>query len=116
MNKSQHSAGGPADTLRAQLQWGLDVTGADAGSEALQDRVMAQWQQRHPATEAALATAGGAAHPADSVLRRRLLWGAASAALLVAALLSVAPWQRPDPALDELMQLDVLSVMSIGAM
>jgi hypothetical protein len=99
------------DALRERLRTGLAET-SRVDSEALQDRVLAQWQQRHPATEPALATAGGlASHNA-----RRPLWLAASALVLVGALAVVASWTRPDPVMEELMQLDVLSQMAMGEM
>lgn len=77
-------------------------------SEALQARVLAQWQQRH-------AQAGSARHTGPGLLawapRRWLGLAALSASLMVLAWCS-----RPDPGLDELMQLDVLSQMAIGEM
>ena len=99
------------DTLRERLRSGLTGT-SRMDSEALQDRVLAQWQQRHPVAEPALATAGGvASHSA-----RRPLWRVACAVVLVGALAVVASWTRPDPVMEELMQLDVLSQMAMGEM
>ena len=99
------------ETLRERLRTGLAET-SRGDSEALQDRVLAQWLQRHPLTEPALATAGGlASHGA-----RRPLWLVASALVLVGALVLVASWTRPDPVMEELMQLDVLSQMAMGEM
>lgn len=99
------------DALRERLRSGLTGT-SRMDSEALQDRVLAQWQQRHPVAEPALATAGGvASHSA-----RRPLWRVASALVLVGALAVVASWTRPDPVMEELMQLDVLSQMAMGEM
>ncbi|WP_137922332.1 hypothetical protein [Hydrogenophaga sp. 2FB] len=103
-------------SLRARLRGGLLDTVRSGDSEALQARVLAQWQQRHPAAEATLAQAGGAVLRGGG-LRHHRLWLAAGALVVAAALLLVtAPWQRPDPALDELMQLDVLSLISMGEM
>lgn len=99
------------DALRERLRSGLAGT-SHVDSEALQDRVLAQWQQRHPVNEPALATAGGlASHSA-----RRPLWLVARALVLVGALAVVASWTRPDPVMEELMQLDVLSQMAMGEM
>ena len=107
------------DRLGTQLRQALDHSAGrgDGDTDALQARVIAQWQQRHPVTDSAWATAGHAASARGSAPQRRRLWWAASALVLAAVLITVAPWQpRPDPALEELMQLDVLSLMSMGAM
>lgn len=107
------------DSLRARLRQALDHSARhDAdGSDALQARVMAQWQQRHPLGDTAWATAGPAAAARANAPQRRRLWWAAGALVLASVLIVLAPWQpKPDPALDELMQLDVLSLMSMGAM
>jgi hypothetical protein len=100
------------DALRDRLRAGL-AEASRVDSEALQDRVLAQWRQRHPVNEPALATAGGrlASHSA-----RQPLWRVASALVLVGALAVVASWTRPDPVMEELMQLDVLSQMAMGEM
>jgi hypothetical protein len=95
--------------LRDRLRAGLD-TAPHRDSEALQDRVMAQWRQRHPVAEHA--TAGGPALRSGAA--RRPLWFAASALLVAAALAFTASWPRPDPVMEELMQLDVLSQMALG--
>lgn len=97
------------DALRERLRAGLD-TAPHRDSEALQDRVMAQWRQRHPVAEHA--TAGGPALRSGAA--RRPLWFAASALLVAAALAFTASWPRPDPVMEELMQLDVLSQMALG--
>jgi hypothetical protein len=98
--------------LRAKLHAGLDPHGADH-SEALQERVLAQWRLRHPAQGSQPATAAGPVLGAGGAGRRPLWW--ATGVLLAAALLVTAsPWQRPDPTLDELMQIDVLTLMSMG--
>lgn len=110
--------GAPHDDalLLTRLRQGLEAATVPAGSEALEERVLAQWRQRH--SVAAPATAGGAAalRPPHG-MGRRPLWLASGALLLAALLLTtLASWQRPDPALDELMQLDVLSEMALGEM
>lgn len=99
------------DALQERLRTGL-TEASRVDSEALQDRVLAQWQQRHPVNEPALAIAGVlASHNA-----RRPLWLVVSALVLVGALAGVASWTRPDPVMEELMQLDVLSQMAMGEM
>lgn len=104
-------------TLRARLRGGLVDTARGGDSEALQARVLAQWQQRHPMAEATFAQAGGAALRGGGTHRGRRLWWWAGALVAAALLLSVAPsQQRPDPALEELLQLDVLSLISMGEM
>ena len=97
------------EALRQALRAGLHA--ADGSREALQARVLAQWRQRHAplSAEARLASAGGQDWPASR--QRRWLGAAALAASL---LLALAWCGRPDPALDELMQLDVLSQIAIG--
>lgn len=102
--------------LRTQLHHGLAADAARGDrAEALQARVIAQWRQRHPLAEARFAPAGGTALNAGEARHRHLQWWAAGALLAAALLLGVASWQqRPDPALDELMQMDVLTLMSMG--
>lgn len=107
------TAATPSDqdqALRASLQrsW---VSGDDLpGCEALQERVLAQWQQRHPGAEFALA--GG---PHASTGFRAPRW-VLPVLLLAISLSLLGWWNRPDPALEELMQLDVLSQMALGEM
>ena len=45
-----------------------------------------------------------------------LLCKSALLALTVAGLLLVKPWVRPDAGMDELLQPDVLSLMTMGAL
>lgn len=102
------------DRLRAQLRGALDTAATD-DSQALEARVLAQWQQRHGAAEQMLAPAGGASLRAPGTARRPL-WLASGALLAAALLLTLATWPRTDPNIDELMQLDVLSEMAQGEM
>jgi hypothetical protein len=91
----------------------LDLPPPDADTEALGARVLAQWQASHPA-----ASAVGPRPVAALALRlrqHRLLVGLAGLAA-VAAIASAVLLLRPDPALDELMQPDVLSQMAAGEM
>ncbi|MDO9436762.1 hypothetical protein [Hydrogenophaga sp.] len=102
--------------LRTRLHGALAHTVHPDESDALQARVIAQWQQRRPLADAMLAQASGSALRGGGVPPHRRLWWTAGALLIAALLFSVAPWQRPDPALDELLQLDVLSLISLGEM
>ena len=90
--------------LRESLQ---PAPGED--STPLQDRVMAQWHQRHArnVTMAELAVAGGARGA------RAPVWLGLGGVVLVAAL-AIAWTQRADPVLEELMQPDVLSQIGFG--
>lgn len=91
------------DSLRRQLLDGLRPGSSD--SAELQQRVLAQWRQRHPAHELVVAGGPRVRHPLRLV-------GATAALLLALAL--TAWWQRPDPVLQELMQPDVLSQIGLG--
>lgn len=100
--------------LRARLRAGLNAASAH-DSQHLEERVMAQWQQRHASAQAGLAAAGGAALRAPGIGRRALRL--ATGVVLVAALLVTAStWRSRDAGVDELMQLDVLSEMALGEM
>lgn len=96
-----HDHGALRRALRASLQ-------EPPPSEALQARVLAQWQQRHARAGSALRAGPGLLAWAP---RRWLGLAALSVSLMVLAWCS-----RPDPGLDELMQLDVLSQIAIGEM
>jgi hypothetical protein len=105
----------PDADLRGSLRHALqDQAGRTPHAEhsALQDRVMAQWQQRHPQAELALA---GAAHSGWRLGAVHRGWVVVALALAVVVALTV--WvNRPDPVLEELMQLDVLSQIALGEM
>ena len=100
--------------LRLQL---LALKPPAAQADALADQVLAQWRELHgESVEAAtrLGSSGAATlsggHPA-----RRRRWVGITTGLLIGAALAAVVWvQRPDPALDELLQADVLSQMAIG--
>ena len=80
--------------------------------DALQSRVMAQWRQR-----TASATTAVNEPPVASLRRaltkRPLQMGLASLALVAVVGLQTA-WLRGDPALEELMEPDVLSLITLG--
>jgi len=102
----------PADAaLRRALRDSLHRPDAAPPSEALQDRVMAQWAQRH-AAELAWQTAPAGAAPTAP----RRPWRARLAiAALALALALGAVWQhRADAALDELTQPDLLMLITLG--
>ncbi len=94
---------------------------------ALQDRVLAQWREQvgraalaRPATVAhgmqgGVSSAGvlGVAGGRPGTGRGRWLAIALAGVAVVAALWW---WQRPDPVLEELMRIDVLSQMAAGQM
>ncbi|OOG80053.1 hypothetical protein B0E41_21670, partial [Hydrogenophaga sp. A37] len=85
----------------------------DEGLAALEARTMAQWQQRTSATQPVVHTgplatlqAGWRGHP--------VVWSGALMALVLAALLWSKPWAPAEPGIDELMQPDVLSLITMG--
>jgi hypothetical protein len=85
----------------------------DEGLAALEARAMAQWQQRssgapHVVHAGPLATlqAGWREHP--------VVWSGTLMALVLAALLWSKPWAPAEPGIDELMQPDVLSLITMG--
>jgi hypothetical protein len=91
----------------------LDLPALQADTEALSARVLAQWQASH--------AAGGAVGPRPAAalalrLRRHPLIVGVAGLAAVAAIASAVLLLRPDPALDELMQPDVLSQMAAGEM
>lgn len=111
MNTKAHTRQNPDDQqLRERLREGLVQAPSD-GLETLEARALEHWRQRTAAQEhhrgpLAVLQAGWRQHPA-------LLCGALLA-LALAALLLIKPWAQPDPALDELLQPDVLSLMAAG--
>lgn len=96
-----------ADPLKQQLRQSL-AAAQPTDSEALQDRVLVQWRQRHLASETALVTAG----PGALLHRPASRWALAGLAL---ALVLTSVWlNQRDPVLEELMQPDVLSQIGMG--
>jgi hypothetical protein len=99
--------------LRLQLR---ALKPAAAEIDALGDQVLMQWHELRGST-GATTTAGPSGpalllggHPA-----RRWRWVGLTTGLLLGAVIATVLWlQRTDPALDELMQADVLSQMAIG--
>lgn len=107
----------PTDAeLQRALQASLNTSAPPnaAATQALEDRVMAQWAQRH-AGQLALqaATAGGPGQGMQSQRLRRARWAAGALALTV--VLAAAWLNRPDPALEELIQPDVLQLITLGS-
>lgn len=95
--------------LRQALRQGA----SSADSEALQARVLAQWQQQARPSRDGATQRVGAAQLALARWRDHPLRWWLPAALLGSALL-LAWCARPDPGLQELMQPDVLSQIAIG--
>ena len=100
------------DRLKQRLRDALTCS-PDEGLAALEARTMAQWQQRtavaQPVVHAGpLATlqAGWRGHPR--------VWSGTLMALVIAALLWSKPWVPAEPGIDELMQPDVLSLITMG--
>lgn len=102
-----HAAADDDARLRRDLRDALARAPADA-PEALQAKLLLQWRQRHDSAHAVGAVAalqlGWRRHPA--------LAGGALLALAVAAVLWFA--SARDPGADELQQIDVLTLMSMG--
>lgn len=107
---TSHGAGAQRDqSLRQQLQSSLrDARAGD--TQALQARVLTQWRQARP-HQLVPAGAGPAATLRAAWRQHPLLWTGA-VLLLALGLWLLRPAQ--DPALDELMQPDVLSLISMG--
>ena len=79
--------------------------------DALQFRVMAQWRQH--AAFATTVNGPPAASLRRALTKRPLQMGLASLALVAVVGLPTA-WLRGDPALEELMEPDVLSLITLG--
>ena len=95
------------DRLKATLAQGS----AKDATEALQARVLAQWRQARPQGEVVMTSSGPVASLQAAWRQHPLMW-AGALALLVVALWALRPAR--DPALDELMQPDVLTLISSG--
>lgn len=86
-------------------------------ADALADRVFAQWRELHGESAGTVTPNGrsGAVTLSGGPAARRRWWIGITTGLLIGAVLATMVWmQRPDPALDELLQADVLSQMAIG--
>lgn len=99
--------------LRAEVQ--RSARESAGSTDALEASVLARWQAQHrpqpaPQWRQVLAGTGGRGGKSGS------RWWTGSVALLVASALLLALWwtQRQDAALEELMQLDVLSQIAVG--
>jgi hypothetical protein len=100
---------GRDEALRDHLKTAL-TQGTDDGADELQARVMAQWRQAHPVGRV-VASSGPAGALQAAWREHPLLWSGAVAALLLGMWL-LRPAQ--DPVLEELMQPDVLTLISAG--
>jgi hypothetical protein len=100
---------GHDDALRDRLKSAL-TQGADDGTDALQARVLAQWRQALP-PQAVVTSSGPLASLQSAWRNHPVLWTGALVALAM-ALWMLRPAQ--DPVLEELMQPDVLTLISGG--
>ncbi|MFN5048401.1 hypothetical protein [Roseateles sp.] len=95
------------------LRHALRQAAPPGDSEALQARVLAQWQQRQQAGRAGTPLHAGQGQLTIASWREHpMRWWLPLA--LAASLLLLAWCSRPDPGVQELMQLDVLSQIAIG--
>lgn len=105
---NQHTDGRD-EALKGRLKQAL-AQGTDQDSDALQARVLAQWRQTRP--PAVVVSSNGPLASLQGAWRQHpLLWTGALVALAM-ALWMLRPAQ--DPALEELMQPDVLTLISNG--
>jgi hypothetical protein len=96
--------------LRRQLRESLAPLSSE-DLQGLEARALDQWRQR----TAAQAHHGGALAVMQAHWRLHAAWWSASLlALCLVALLLTRPWAPADPALDELLQPDVLSLIAAG--
>ena len=105
-----------ADDRALRLQLGA-LRPSAAKADALADQVLAQWRELHgESTRTAIRIAGsGTGTLSGGYTARRWRWFGITTGLLIGAALAAVLWmQRPDPALEELLQADVLSQMAIG--
>ena len=111
MNTPDRPIAYPNDAeLRQQLRESLTPSSSD-DLRALEARALEHWRQRTAAQAQhhgplAVMQAHWRQHPA--------WWSGSLLALCLAALLLTKPWAQPDPALDELLQPDVLSLIAAG--
>lgn len=97
------------EQLRARLKHTL-AQGSEDSADALQARVLAQWRQARP--QAVVVTSQGPLASLQAAWRQHpVMWTGALVALVL-ALWMLRPAQ--DPALEELMQPDVLTLISNG--
>jgi hypothetical protein len=91
----------------------LPLPAAPADLSGLNERILAQWQERYAMQEPAVAGRGPTL-VLHGRWERRPLWIVALGLLASAAIVLGVWLQRPDPVLEELMQPDVLSQMAAG--
>jgi hypothetical protein len=107
------------DAADLHLHRALKALPADVSEEdldALASTVLRQWRERQVQGTATVATGGGAAAVLAPRSRRRRWWLGTASLALAAVAATTFYVTRTDPALEELMQPDVLSQMAIGEM
>ncbi|MBT9551430.1 MAG: hypothetical protein IV088_11310 [Hydrogenophaga sp.] len=100
----------------ARLKQGLRdafVRSPDEGLAALEARAMAQWQQRSSAAQPVV-HAGPLATVQAGWRELPRVWRGALMVVVLATLLWLRPWAPAEPGIDELMQPDVLSLITMG--
>lgn len=85
----------------------------DEGLAPLEARAMAQWRQRTAAAQPVVHT-GPLATLQAGWHGRPLVWSGTLMVVVLAALLWLKPWAPAEPGIDELMQPDVLSLITMG--
>jgi hypothetical protein len=98
------------EALRERLREALAQT-PTSDDQDLEARILEQWRQRTAAQ--AIRSQGPLAVLQVRWRQHPALWSSTLLALGLALVL-LKPWAVTDPTLDELMQLDVLSLMSAG--
>ena len=99
------------DALRQAMQHTLAQPQQGPGLDVLASRVLAQWEQR--TASASSVGPGPVASLRRTLARRQVQMGLASLTIIAAVAVQTS-WTRPDPALEDLMEPDVLSLISLG--
>jgi hypothetical protein len=98
------------EALRERLREALAQPTA-GHDQVLEGRILEQWRQRTAAQ--VIRSQGPLAVLQVRWRQHPALWSSTLLALGLVIVL-MKPWVQPDPALDELLQLDVLSLMAAG--
>ena len=109
-NSDTSRRAGVDNALRQSMKNALAQPDAQ-GLDALQSRVMAQWEQR-TASHTSMGH-GPVASLRQALAKRPLQMGLASLAIVAAVAIQTS-WPPTDHALDDLMEPDVLSLITLG--